>query len=314
MAKNRWETIDQNFLGETFPSGNNWIPSNVSQGVKENSSPQGKAFTAFCLISVISLVSSWYPFHLRNVYTPNDVVLIGRCRCGIAFSWSSFRHAAPPFGMLMVTFVPVTSRVNRTFGESVAVSLHTMNAILMIGGYCICELRCLTLRRRQLLLKPGEWCIRMTLASLIALAALCFEVLGAVNNAAQHWPCADVWLVPSAEHLQQLALNSSLDHLRMEASEARRTGKKLLFDTAHGLCAAIKRAEYGFEAFSGLCMAFSLLSIWWFCPERGFMHVDAELPRVSKGFLQRQGYDDEYLSLGVDSECDSSGGAEDSSS
>lgn len=205
----------------------------------------------------------------------------------------------PPCGMLLVVCLPVKSIHNRSFGDKIVVAVHTLGAILMIGGYCSAELHCLLSRGKRILLKPGEWTVRMIIVVLCLLCGFAFQVLGVLDVFARHWPCADVWLVPTAEHIQELASNPTMELLRIHAVEAMRTGKELLIDTAHGTCMEIKRAEYACEALAGLLMSCSMLVIWWFCPERHLSLNGRCLPPLSEAALRQQGYEEHYVAVGV---------------
>eukprot|EP00931_Biecheleriopsis_adriatica_P075396 TRINITY_DN49263_c0_g1_i1.p1 TRINITY_DN49263_c0_g1~~TRINITY_DN49263_c0_g1_i1.p1 ORF type:complete len:393 (-),score=53.57 TRINITY_DN49263_c0_g1_i1:36-1166(-) len=289
-----FERLQQNFLGDSFASGMNHVPSTVSEMVHDHNAPEGFAFNAFCLIGSICLLGSWYPMSLRNVYVGDDHLIY--CT---PISWATFRHFFPPIGMLLVTSIPAKPPANRVFGDNVAIVFHTLGAVLMIGGYCISELHCLLCNRKasRLMFKPGERQVRLALVLLCLVCGFAFQIFGVLDKRAKFWTCADVWKVPTEAQLEYLLQNRSLAFLSARAEEAARTNTLLLYNTASGACLNIKSLEFFSETGAGLFMILSLFAIWWYCPER-HVDLDEELPPVRKEFLQQQGYDDCYVAFG----------------
>merc|ERR550532_7336 len=97
--------------------------------------------------------------------------------------------------------------------------------------------------------------------------------------------------------LDLLARNPALKQLEVQAAEAMRLNRKLLYDTAHGGCYVVKAGEFWFEVLSGVFMILSLLTIWFFCPERR-IDFEESLPAMSKRELRSQGYSGECAGHG----------------
>lgn len=296
--------LKTNFLGQDYPSGYNYVPQTLSELNHDVGTAEGKVFNSFCTIAALCMFASWYPYQLRNVYVGVDEPVLN-IRFLKDFSWPTLRHFAPPIGMLLVTMIPVPGPANREFPDQIAVACHNIGATAMIGAYGLTELQCLLgggTKKSEALFKPREWYVRFALVALSLASAGIFTVNGIIAKQTRNWECGDVWMVPTADHLQQLRENPALLGLQAKVAEAIRTKTQLLFNTAQGVCVTIKLAEFWFEAFAGLFMISNLLVIWWFCPER-HVPVDDQLPPLSKTFLRAQGYEDEYVlsAFGFDS-------------
>lgn len=288
--------LGTNYLGQPFPSGHNYKPQTVSEMVHDNSKPEGKAFFAFCLIGAVCILQSWYPWALRNVYEGDDPVVC--ITCGPA--WANFRQFLPPMGMLLVACIPVTPPVNRSFGDKAVITCHTLGAVLMIGGYCLSEIHCLIWGGKAdgfMVFKKGEKFWRAILITIALSCGVTFQVCGVLANKAVTWPCADVWLVPTEVDLLFVLKNNTLMEEALEISEAIHKNQMLLYNTAYGMCVWVKAGEFWFEVLAGVFMIFSLLCVWYYCPER---HLDFEekLPGLSKAELREQGYDEKYWRQG----------------
>lgn len=306
--------VHLNYLGQQYPSKRNYSPQTVSEMVYNIKSPEGKSFLAFCVVGAICILMSWYPWQLRNVYIGDDAVIFGCC----GPTWLNVRQYFPPIGMLLVALIPACPPVNRTFGDKVTVTLHTLGAVLMIGGYAVCEIFTLFFsqnadRRLGVHFKPGEKFVRAVLIFISLACGIGFQVAGAVAPAprdfkhAKEISCADIWVVPDSNDLAELSRNFTATQdgkytaLMVYAAEAMSQNQRLLYDTADGRCLTIKRLEYWFEVFAGMFMIFSHLAIWYYCPER---HLDLpeRLPDLSKKELRKQGYDDDYVEFGYGSD------------
>jgi len=289
--------LKENYLGQPFASGNNYRPLTVSEMVHDVSSPEGKAFYAFCLMGAICILVSWYSFELRNVYVGDTVGFLG-CLC----SWPTVRHYLPPLGMLLVACIPVVPPVNRLFGDTIVILMHTLGAVFMIGGYCVAEIHCLFCSDNDspdegVHFKPMEKLVRTIFIALSLLCGLIFEVCGIIAAKSATWTCADVWRVPTLAEVISLAGNPSTIYLATEASEAMRLNHKMLYNTASKGCLTVKALEFWFEVFAGFFMICNMLAIWYFCPERQ-LDLPDKLPDLSKIELREQGYEEEYVQYG----------------
>eukprot|EP00931_Biecheleriopsis_adriatica_P038284 TRINITY_DN21941_c0_g1_i2.p1 TRINITY_DN21941_c0_g1~~TRINITY_DN21941_c0_g1_i2.p1 ORF type:complete len:404 (+),score=72.00 TRINITY_DN21941_c0_g1_i2:88-1299(+) len=294
--------VDDNFMGEPFSSGHNYRPQTVSELVHNRESPEGKAFFAFGLISAVCILISWYPTQLRNVYIGDDVVL---CGCG-GPTWQNLRQFMPPVGMLLVACIPTVPPVNRTVGDKITVCLHTLGAVMMVGGYSLCEIVALRSAQnktgRGAILKPYEWSVRAVLICLSLLSGFAFQICGALSpkpvDSLGTDSCADVWVVPSKGDLDFVMRGLGRDSidlsLAVQISQAMHDHQLLLLDTAHGWCLQLKFMEYWFEVLAGIFMVASHLAVWWFCPERK-LNLPETLPSLERKELQRQGYSQRML-------------------
>eukprot|EP00928_Gymnodinium_smaydae_P026092 TRINITY_DN2058_c0_g1_i2.p1 TRINITY_DN2058_c0_g1~~TRINITY_DN2058_c0_g1_i2.p1 ORF type:complete len:678 (-),score=68.43 TRINITY_DN2058_c0_g1_i2:33-2018(-) len=134
----------RNFLGVPFESGEPYRPATVSEMVMNRDEPSGKAFFGFCLIGAICILTSWYPWQLRNVYLGDDRQIFRKwCGCRWGPTWLNVRTLCPPVGMLLVACVPTTPPVNKNFGDKLTGAIHILGAVIMIGGYAVCEMKTL---------------------------------------------------------------------------------------------------------------------------------------------------------------------------
>jgi len=279
-----------NFLGEK--QNHSYFPATVSEMVYNSSSGGGKCFFAFVLIGGICMLTSWYPWQLRNVYIGDDLVLgagwLGTNNNGKprGVSVLMLRQFLPPIGIMMVACIPAPPGANRQFTDKVSSVVHTMGAVMSIGGYAFIELYTL-IRCDQLPVKFdtvkaynkgwGEWTTRFGVIVCCLVCIAGFQIFGVLCGQAEKLGvcCNDVWEVPSSKELKDLKARG--EGFYVEDSIAAAHGTKLLKQTASGPMMYFKLAEYWFEVLSGLFMLYSHLVIWWYCPER-HIDLDEELP------------------------------------
>merc|ERR1719436_675399 len=91
------------------------------------------------------MLLSWYPWQLRNVYIGDDLVL-GDGLFGLdptgrpnGIKLLMLRQFLPPIGIMMVACIPAPPGANRQFTDKVSSIVHTMGAVMSIGGYAIIE-------------------------------------------------------------------------------------------------------------------------------------------------------------------------------
>lgn len=283
-------TVDNNYMGEPFSSGHNYNPQTVSELVHNRQSPEGKAFFAFGLMCAICILVSWYPSQLRNVYLGNKALC-----CGRGPTWDNLRQYMPPLGMFMVACIPTVPPVNRTFGDIMTVSLHTAGALMMVGGYGVCEIVNLCMSHIDASstgsrFKPKERMVRAVLIGFSLFFGIAFQICGLMSPRPVHSlgtdSCADVWMVPEKLDLDYvLAKGGNVDlFLAVQISQAIQEKQMLLYNTASGRCLMLKKMEYWFEVLAGLFMVASHLAVWWFCPERDLApqsRLPTLLPRLS---------------------------------
>lgn len=306
----RYKTVDLNFMGDVSPSGKGYHPSTVSDMVVDVfGSAEGKCFFAFSMIGAICILMSEYPWLLSNVYIGDDV----KVPC-IGVPVLSCRHFLPPLGMMIVCCMPVV-RGNRNVSEKIAAMLHTMGAVMMIGGYITFEVHSLwfssllrgKISRRELWLRK-----LLILACLIcacgfqfcgALASYvqsgCVTFMAEVSEQTQCAPgcfctnstswletCTDVWCKPTMQNISD-SFNARHFGAAVSMSMADENGKQMLVNTARGWFLNLKQINYWFEVWAGLLMICSHLVIYYFCAERK-VDLPEELPQLGSSFLQAE--------------------------
>jgi len=290
----------KNFLG--IQQNHSYFPATVSEMVYNTSSGGGKCFFAFVLIGGICMLSSWYPWQLRNVYIGDDLILgagwLGKNNQGKprGISVLMLRQFLPPIGIMMVACIPAPPGANRQFTDKVSSIVHTLGAVMSIGGYAMIELYTLVFAEGLPVKfdtvtsyqgKWGEWTTRMGVICCCGFCIVAFQVFGVLVGQADKLGicCNDEWEIPSkhdlnlAKHMN--TTNTSYGHY-VEDSIAAAHGLKLLKTTASGPLMLFKLCEYWFEVLAGLFMLYSHLVIWWYCPER-HIDLDEELPDPDGG-------------------------------
>jgi len=292
--KTKLEKGAVNFLGQ--PQLHSYFPATVSEMVWNTSSGGGKCFFAFVLIGGICMLLSWYPWRLRNVYIGDDLKFPpagwlgynkqGRPR-GIRVIM--LRQFLPPIGIMLVACIPAPPAANREFTDKVSSVVHTMGAVMSIGGYAFIELYTL-LGGDELPVKFdtvksynkgwGEWQVRFVTILFCLFFIGAFQTFGVLCSQADKFGvcCGDVWEVPTGADLSWVKThrNGSLGFY-YEDEMAAAQNKSLIKQTASGTFLFFKLGEYWCEVFAGLTMLYSHLVIWWYCPER-HIDLDEELP------------------------------------
>lgn len=289
-----WQELEEashrNFRAQ--PIGT-YFPATVSEMVYNSSSGSGKCFFAFVLIGGICMLMSWYPWALRNVYIGDDALLlngwIGNDISGNprGIKVLMLRQFLPPLGIMMVACIPAPPAANRLFTDVVSSTVHTIGAVMAIGGYAFIELATLTIWSHKVVLdtpingKTHSWSERSVRLILIGCCLFCivaFQVSGFLLGHADKLGicCADEWQVPTSKDWDLLRAENEVG-LKVEDEIAAANGKKLLLHTATGFYRVLKLSEYWFEVFSGLFMLASHLAVWFYCPER-FIDLNESLP------------------------------------
>merc|ERR1712032_1798510 len=189
--------------------------------VSQTKSPAGALFQSLGAIASICILVSKYPFHLSNVSQPI------RATCSLIGT----RATIIPVGMLMVTWIPVVPRAQRTTVDSLMVNIHTLGAVLFILGYVAVEW--LTLRRLQNSLQPVEKIWRRV----AVVSALVFTVGFEVAGALEHWDaleicCKDEWMdTTDAFHMKYGNMTGPVATAMLEVLK-HKYGAQVLVDTA----------------------------------------------------------------------------------
>lgn len=264
--------VETNYLGQPFSSGHNYFPQTVSEMVYDKNDASGKCFFAFCMIGAICIFLSWYPWQLRNVYLGDDAKIW-------KFAWANLRVYLPPVGMMLVACIPTTPAANATARDKVTVIIHTLGAVMMIGGYAIFELYTLYLSpQMDRNIKKNErfWRTVHLVGTVVGIVGFQLFGLLATHADALGVCCNDEWVSPTVHEIKKLYAEGNYGKA-FENADAMGLKHKVLKNTASGSMLFIKQAEYWFEVASGLFMIASHLTIWWYCPERR-LDVAEQLP------------------------------------
>lgn len=285
------EAPRDNYLGQTMIEP--YFPATVSEMVSDTRSPSGKCFFAFVLIGAICMLTSWYPWQLRNCYIGDEVILgrgwFGKNIVGrdVGIKVLMMRAILPPVGIMMVACIPAPPAANREFTDMVACTLHTLGATVSIGGYAFIELYTLLCAGLSVEFNwhpPGkerripEKTARLIIVALCLFSIFCFLLFSFLQSHAGKFGicCEDVWAVPDISVGTQ---NVSAHEIGLEIAGdlANSTNTKLLKQTASGTYLIFKLGEYWFEVLSGLFMLASHLVIWYYCPER-YLNISDAMP------------------------------------
>eukprot|EP00929_Paragymnodinium_shiwhaense_P068969 TRINITY_DN34795_c0_g1_i1.p1 TRINITY_DN34795_c0_g1~~TRINITY_DN34795_c0_g1_i1.p1 ORF type:complete len:419 (-),score=62.96 TRINITY_DN34795_c0_g1_i1:351-1550(-) len=319
-----------NAFGDPYPSGHGYHPMTVSDMVADPATPEGKCFFAFCLTGAICILISGYPWKLRNVYVGDDHQ-IGCTGCPFGLTMLNLRQFLPPVGMLLVCCITVT-RGQRTISESIAASVHTMGAVMMIGGYIFFEchslwvLRNVTTASGKPHIKPTEKKIRIFLMVICAITALGFQVCGVVGSKVQarcaasgacdcvepkeglgtvfnpkwYTTCTDIYKIPTKEDLEEAENESRYGRLAALA-DAWEFKRSVIYNTAGGWFLTLKMVNFWCEVVAGLSMLASHGVIYYNCEERK-LDLEERLPplrshMVKGGYVEEFERDDSYRQI-----------------
>lgn len=198
------------------------------------------------------------------------------------------RQFLPPLGIMLVACIAAPPKANREFTDKVACTIHTIGAVMSIGGYAFIELYTLycadnvkfdtAIHDQRLRLR--EKCVRRTLIFCCLFCVCGFQICGALDGKGVEMfglCCDDEWSEPKPEDWQALAAHGYAPGEVVMDQIAAFEHKKLLLQTASGHFLLVKLLEYWFEVGAGLFMLLSHMAIWYYCPER---HCDLheELP------------------------------------
>jgi len=267
-----------NFVGIPFPSGQDFWPGSVSEMVHDPNHPTGELWRCFEMISAFSIWLSWYPWELRNVYTGGKV----------QWCWVPFLHLRTfmvPIGMLLVVFVPLPQ--SSDFGDTFSSAIHYAGASTCLGGYAVFELYTL-LFAEFVLMQRNERTLRLVLCMTCGLGLLGFVICGYLDNTSLC--CGDIYRVPTAQDVARARANG-YPGLALKAQIAMDNEKELLYDTASGTVQVLKYCAYWSEVTAGISMICSLITIWYYAPER-LLEMGNEIPWASAEDKDEEDSDD----------------------
>jgi len=257
-----------NFMGKPFPSGHNYFPSHIAELLQDSTTARCKIFFALAFVSGICLLTSWYPWRLRNVDVGDDAV------CCCYMPWLSLRQFAPSISLIFMACVP-TSRLavaghTGTWGQ-VTVYAYLAACLIFLLSYILSEKHALIFSRlsEQNLVKKKEWTVRMTLISCCSFCFFAFELCGFIDGiiTSSGVCCSDVWLAPNSTHVAELMKDAGRSDAAV-TEVAMGSHTRVLYDTAKGVALGFKVAQFVLQVYACLFLAMSHLVVWYFCVER----------------------------------------------
>merc|ERR1712048_505588 len=207
---------------------------------------------------------------LRNVYVGGHVKVFG-------VPFLHLRTFMPPIGMLMVVLIPLSIESN--FGDKFATAIHYLGAVLLLGSYGCFELY--TLACAEFVhIQSKERIIRWFFCVSCLLCGLGFWIFGQ-SQTFTHRCCGDSWRIPTQEDAAIAKANGHLG-TSIEDMVAAENHKNMLYDSASGAILTLKYLTYWCEVGAGFSMIGSLITIWYFAPER-LLEAGEELPGTDYG-------------------------------
>jgi|EP00927_Polykrikos_kofoidii_P056339 hypothetical protein len=248
--------------GSSFPSGEGYFPSTVSEMVHDPKTPAGKCFFAFEMVGAILIFLSWYPYELRSVYIGDSAI----AACNI--SWVMIRQFIPTVGMMLVATVTTTPIAEATVVDYYCIGIHLTGAVMLFAGYVVVEGITLgwgpfsrpEVTHRTIGDREHWW--RCRCLDFIAVWYTVFCVLQVVLVLPME--TSDKWSVVNIRDPPVGSTGSVSDNLTY-------IQKTVLVDTASGACLFLKILSYSSEVLCGLGLICSFLTIWYYSEER---HAD----------------------------------------
>lgn len=245
------------FLGQRCPSGRSYHADTVSELVSQENSPSRNIFYAFATIACICLVTSRYPWELKNVYTGDTSI-------------GALRAVLPPLGMLTVAMLPVVPKPSRTsLALTMVCSIHTFGAVVFVAGYLLLESWSLYKLWWKLTRPEREVRTACVIAGTVCITI--FEIAGGLPNFIDLC-CPDQYM---ATEDAMLPMCGHVGHMNASCQVAldvltRSYGNHVLIDSAHGAALTLKKIAFWSETGAGVFIVVSHLLIWYFCEERHF--------------------------------------------
>jgi len=241
-----------------FNSGYGYFPATVSEMVHDPSKPAGKCFFAFEFVGAIFIFTSWYPWHLRNVYFGDDMTIPG-----LPISWVMFRQFVPQAGMMLVATVTSTPFAQATLLDYFCISIHLTGAVMLFAGYAAVEVFSVgwgPFRQPPVAEKTVKG-IEKRLRKFCLNGILFWYAIFCVLQG--------VLLLP----LERFIGGHNDEWVPMETKDkyGHVVWEVALKDTASGFILMLKILSYTSEVLCGLCLIASFLVIWFYCHER---HAD----------------------------------------
>jgi len=258
-----------------YESGNGYFPATVSEMVHNQESPGGRVFHTFGMMAGVCIFMSWYPIHLRNVYTGPD------CIPFFGVYWTTTRQLLPAMGLWLLIGVntyPTPVAMNSAGKTKMGcVFLHLVGAGMMFLGYLVCEMKCLALlgfsrSKNWKLIGSSEYRWRTALAMVILISFSMFSFIQVsmtmLKKSDYLKEGVDVWAFKG-----DIITSSDGQKHRIMADPQ-------IVNTASGMFLKMKIASFVCEDVAGLAMVLSHIAIWYFCEERHHQYGDYDLEAV----------------------------------
>jgi len=258
-----------------YDSGNGYFPATVSEMVHNQESPGGRVFHTFGMMAGVCIFTSWYPVHLRNVYTGSDSIPF------FPVYWTTVRQLLPAMGLWLLIGVntyPAPVAMNSAGKTKMGcVFLHLMGAGMMFLGYLACELKCLGLLGFH---KTKAWEATTTSerrwrTALAVVILISFTSFATLQVGMSYFKDTE-WL---RDGVDKWALRG--DYVKSaDGKEQRIMADPQIVDTASGMYLQLKIASFVCEDIAGLALVLSHIAIWYFCEERHHNYGDYDLEAV----------------------------------
>jgi len=261
-----------------YKSGHGYWPGTVSELAHQRDSAGGRVFHTFGMIAGLCLFLSWYPVHLSNVNSFEDVVYMP---WQTPVCWTTFRQVVPTMGLFMVigigTYPNEVARGSVAYTKGLCNIVHWTGAALLFVGYAICEMKCLgmwrfvqhrsvakALRDQPVQELPRRAAVYGLLAAFCGII-VCQVLIGfsTVGGAPFSIPTSDEWVDVGEE------VNAS-DNRRHHPMYVEKEPQ--LVNTASGPFLGLKIASFVLEDVAGIAFVCSHLTVWYHCRERHYSH------------------------------------------
>lgn len=272
-----------NIRGEPFKSGHNYWPRTINEQVYGGRSARDRVFFCFGLLGSICLLLSWYPWELRNVYVSNQARFLMQHSC----LWLNFRQYVPTIGLFIVSCVSTTPRGQAGLRDQATIYVHLLGMTMFVLGYIFAEAYTLYFTSVPDIRTP-ERKIRKACIVGCTVATVIYELCSLLVVSANELRmcCTDDWHVPTRYDILR-ATNESHFEAAAACLDAMQFNRRELFNTARGFVFFIKFFEYWMQILASLFICISLLTIWWYCPERN-MAIDEVVNDVDEALVERE--------------------------
>jgi hypothetical protein len=259
-----------------YPSGHGYWPGTVSELAHQRDSAGGRIFHTFGMIAGLCLFLSWYPVHLSNVNTFEDLVHMFPLPTNVC--WTTFRQVVPTMGLFLVigigTYPNKVARGSVAYLKGLCNIMHWSGAGMLFIGYAVCEMKCLgmlgfTQHRcvKKALEEKKEQALHRRLAVYVLVLAfsgmvVCQVLIGC--STLKHVP----FEIPTGDKWKNVG-DRVVDVKRQVVIAEK---EPQIVDTASGPFLCLKIASFVLEDIAGIAFVYSHLAVWFYCRERHNSH------------------------------------------